>query len=141
MRSLKKVFLTVLAVLCLFPATCFAGRIDYPENLWEGIMGEAVSEGPKGMYAVTCVYRNRLEKNLPLGCVALKRKDLDRFVKNQGKKYEKMAKEIVRMVFIENAADVTGGATHYENIKAFGTPLWSRTMKRVAKLGNHTFFK
>lgn len=117
---------------------CLAG--GEPKNLWQGLIGEAVSEGRTGMYAVACVYHNRLIKNMPLGCVALKRKDLSKFVERQGKKYELMAKDIIRKVFIENAPDITRGATHYENIERFGIPYWAKDMVRVCKIGNHTFY-
>ena len=111
-----------------------------PENLYKGLIGEAVSEGYEGMYAVACVYRNRLEKGMSLGCVALKRRDLDEFVRKQGKKYEIMAKEIVYKVFTETD-DITKGATHYENIERFGIPGWAKNMVRTVKIGRHTFYK
>lgn len=113
----------------------------YPGNLWKGVIGEAVGEGYQGMYAVTCAYRNRLNKNLPLGCVALKRKDLDQFVEKQGKKYQEMAQQIVRKVFEENSPDITKGATHYENIEKFGIPRWAKKMEVTVRIGRHTFFR
>lgn len=117
-----------------------------PSNLWKGIIGEAVGEGYDGMYAVACVYRNRLAKGLPLGCVALKRKDLDTFVKKQGVKYELLAKRIVDGVFdlSDNNSkpnDPTRGATHYENLVDFPMPRWAGNMRITAVIGKHTFFK
>ena len=35
----------------------------------------------------------------------------------------------------------TKGATHFENIKAFGQPKWAKNMKQTATIGNHVFFK
>ena len=112
-----------------------------PANLWKGIIAEACGEGKIGLYAVACVYRNRLEKGIPLGCIALKRKDLDQFVQRQGLLYEKMAKEIVRSVFGNPWLDITGGATHYENIECFGTPWWIKNMIKTIKIKSHTFYK
>ena len=33
------------------------------------------------------------------------------------------------------------GATHYENVEAFGVPSWAKRMRVVAKVGDHTFFR
>jgi hypothetical protein len=93
------------------------------------------------MYAVACVYRNRLEKGMSLGCVALKRRDLDEFVRREGRKAEFIAKSIIEEVFKENGKDITKGATHYENIQKFGIPKWAKKMVTTVFIGSHTFFK
>lgn len=116
-------------------------RTNCPDNLWKGLIGEAISEGYEGMYSVACVYRNRIRAGLPLGCVAIKRKDLDRFVRKEGHNAEIMAKDIIRKVFIENASDVTGGAIMYENIIDFGKPYWYNDYKITITIGKHTFFR
>lgn len=143
MRNSFKVWVVLAIVFCQNVVTSAAGSeaIEYPKNLWKGIIGEAVSEGYDGMYAVTCVYRNRLGKGIPLGCAALKRKDLDRFVEKQGKKYQEMAQRIIIAVFKENGPDITKEATHYENVEKFGMPSWAKKMQITAKIGHHTFFK
>ena len=112
-----------------------------PSNLWQGIMGEAVGEKYQGMYDVACVYRNRLNKGMSLGCIALKRKDLAEFCERQGEKYCEMAKEIIHKVFVENSPDTTFGATHYEAIEIYGVPYWAKDMVITAKRGEHTFYK
>lgn len=143
------VFLKAAVILCLLVgAVLFAiylGRgeaqgAEIPDGLWKGVIAEAVSEGYDGMYAVTCVYKNRVDAGLPLGCCGLKRKDLDAFVTRQGKKYELMAKRIVATVF-GTGEDVTDGATHYENVERFGVPYWAKGMRVTAKIGYHTFYK
>lgn len=118
-----------------------SAQVRYPSNLWKGILGEAANQGEKGLYAVACVYRNRLEKGMPLGCVALKRKDLDAFVKKQGVAYELIAKRIIHEVFINQSLDVTNATTHYENVKAFGWPRWAKDMIITCKIGDHVFFR
>ena len=139
--KILKMFLPALFVIsAILNCSCFAEKIDYPKNLWKGIIGEAVGEEYEGMYAVACVYRNRLRKGLPLGCTALKRDDLDCFVEKQGEKYKEIVAIIVRKVFGENSPDVTNGATHYENIQAFGFPYWAKDMRTTVKIGSHTFF-
>jgi spore germination cell wall hydrolase CwlJ-like protein len=109
--------------------------------LWKGLIGEAVGEGYIGMYAVACVYKNRLARGMSLGCVALRRPDIDRFVERQGVKYERRAKAIIKEVFEKSANDITGGATHYEYIEKYGIPRWAKNMKITTKIGNHTFYK
>ena len=37
--------------------------------------------------------------------------------------------------------DITGGATHWENVKAFGLPDWARGMQQTAAIKDHVFFK
>lgn len=136
-----RMFLLMMLIF-MFSNAGFAGTsASYPENLWKGIIGEAAGEGYDGMYAVACAYRNRIRKGLSLGCVALKRRDLDEFVRKQGRKIEYAAKNIVEEVFIRNGKDVTFGSTHYENIERFGTPYWAKNMVKAVKIGSHTFFK
>ena len=131
----------ILLFLILSSNTFCLADIKAPPDLWKGVIGEAIGEGYNGMYAVTCVYRNRINAGLPLGCVALKRKDLDNFVAREGKKSEIQAKEIVEKVFEENGKDISNGATHYEFIERYGIPYWAKGMKKTAKIGNHTFYK
>lgn len=111
-----------------------------PDNLWKGLIGEAVGEGYDGMYAVCWVYRNRLEKGMSLGCVALKRKDLDKFIKKQGVYYEYLAKDIVERVFYSYAEDPTFGSTHYESV-LYPKPKWAYAMQIRVTIGKHIFYK
>lgn len=113
----------------------------YPTNLWKGLIAEDVSGGYKGMYAVACCVRNRLNNGMNTGLVGLNRKDLNQFVKREGVKYELMAKDIIRKVFVENAPDITRGATNYEAVKRYGLPKWAKGMVRTVTIGEHTYFK
>ncbi|QGH73015.1 MAG: cell wall hydrolase [Siphoviridae sp. ctCJE6] len=133
----------VVANVILFSCVLMAHAesVQPPHNLWKGLIAEAVSEGPEGMVAVCLVYRNRLQAGMRMGCSGLKRRDLDQFVARQGSRYERMAKDIVARVFSGRERDVTMGATHYENITAFGMPWWAKSMRITARIGSHTFFK
>ena len=120
----------------------------YPPNLWKGLLGEAVGDGHASMVAICHVYKNRINRGMRLGCVALKRRDIDKFIAEQtaygrriGRDYIKEAKDIVRGVFNGKIKDPTRGADHYENIKAFGTPYWAKTMIVTAKIKSHTFYR
>lgn len=142
----KAIVLAIIIISIAFMAdSCqkkvHSAEITPPADLYKGIIGEAVGEGYEGMYAVACVYRNRLAKGLPLGCVAMKRPDLNRFVNKQGRKYEILAKRIIHEVFINQMLDVSKGATHYENVSSFGRPFWAKDMKITARIGKHTFYR
>jgi len=135
---MKKLIITIILI---FICSSASAETLYPENLWQGLMGEAVSEGYKGMYAVGCVYRNRIRQGKGLGCVALKRRALAQWCAKQGIKYEGMAKDIIYKLFILDYPDITGGATHYEAIEKYGKPYWVKDMVKTIKIGEHTFYK
>ena len=122
---------------------CYAGSDEYliKNLLWRGIIAEAVSEGPRGMYAVACCVRNRLAAGMDPGLCALKRKDLDRFVKREGFAAERTARAIVDKVFSGSAPDITLGATHYEAVKQYGVPAWAKGMRRAVTIGAHAFYR
>ncbi len=133
----------VITVILAFYCVAKAHAETVPANLWKGLVGEAVSEGPEGMYAVACCVRNRLEAGMDTGLCALKRRDLDKFVRSEGKRVETMAKRIVERVFKEKGPDVTRGAHLYENIKKYGFPkTWDRRKVRyTCTVGEHQFYQ
>lgn len=130
--------LIILLLLCILVMVFVPAPVT--KGLWKGLVVEAVSEGYIGMKAVACVFKNRLDKDMPLGCKGLKRKDLNEFIIKQGGRYELISKRIINEVFVVGCRDITNGATHYENVKAFGTPYWAKDMKITAIIGNHTFY-
>lgn len=107
------------------------------QNLWKGLLAEAVSDGYEGMYAVACVVRNRLEIGMNDGLDGLKRKDLDEFVARQPKRLQLKAKLIVRKVFEYRCKDVTNGAIYFMS-RLSG---WALNLKYCCKIGSHTFLK
>ncbi len=65
-------------------------------------------------------------------------KDLPAFFKEQG----------FRVRFTARAAwtfsklrMLSGGATHFENVRLFGEPVWSRGMRRTASWGGLVFYR
>ena len=112
----------------------------YPKDLWKGLIAEAVDQGYKGMYAVACVYKNRLDKDMTLGSAGLARKDLEEFVVAQGPKYELWAKDIIWLVFEVGAVDKTYGATHFDSTD-FPKPEWAKHMEVTTQIGKHIFYK
>lgn len=133
-----------MLIFSLLPMSAFAKPIKLAKKrpeLWKVILAEAASEGYYGMYAVTCVVKNRKLKGMKHGLCAANQKNLDRWVYKQPKKYRVAAQKIVEQVMSNKGKDVTGGATHYENIEKFGRPYWVKGMIRTVKIGNHVFYK
>jgi len=147
---MKKIF-KLIPIMILWAAVIVApanAQAAYPPNLWKGLMGEALGDGRAGMTAVCHVYKNRINRGMPLGCCALKRKNLDGFIARQaaygkkiGRDYIKETKSIVKKVFNGKIKDPTGGADHYENEKAFGRPYWAKHMVVTARIKSHVFYK
>lgn len=131
----------VIAVTILFVAAPrVRAQVPCPANLWKGLIAEATSDGYDGMYAVACCVRNRLARGMNTGLCGLKRKDLDTFVKREGSKRERQAKEIIRRVFEDGSDDTTKGATHFESTR-YKTPSWARGAVVTCQVGEHVFYK
>lgn len=137
MKRLIKVFVCIGIILSDM-ANAFAYVV--PDNLWKGIIAEASGEGREAMYRVACVVRNRLALGMNTGLCGLKRKDLDAFVKREGKSKEFEARDIVREVFQERGEDKTNGATHFESVD-FREPKWAKKMVYLGQYKKHKFYK
>jgi spore germination cell wall hydrolase CwlJ-like protein len=100
------------------------------------IIGEAANQGNRGMLAVACAIRNRDKAGAsPLaGVYGLQARHVDH--------EPAWVWARARAAWIRSAtADITAGATHWENTAAFGVPYWARTMTATVTVGNHRFFK
>ena len=140
-----RTFTNDIIIITLTFASLMTIVIGYAWNrtppIWKGLIAEASSEGYEGMKAVALVCRNRMDKGMGIGLNGLKRKDLDKFIRKEGKEKERLAKKIVREVFKERCSDITNGAIYFENIEKFNEPDWLRQRTKTIKLGNHTFYK
>lgn len=95
------------------------------------IVGEAANQGEHGMVAVGNVIRNRGHLR---GMYGLKNPMVDRQPRSVWR--------TARRAWHKSAAlDVTRGATHFENTKAFGRPSWAAKMRVTVVIKDHTFFK
>jgi N-acetylmuramoyl-L-alanine amidase len=109
------------------------------------VYGEARGEPYVGREAVAHVVANRARLNKTTVCwetfkpgqfVAVhKIKKVPR-----GKVWED-AVATARRVVEGRAADFTGGATHFDNLRAFGLPYWAGSKDVLGKWGRHTFFR
>lgn len=140
-----KILLIVIIGISLL-TSCFrltGDNIEYPPDLWKGILREAADQGEVGMVAVTCCYRNRLEKGMDLGCVGMLDPNLDTWIAdNTTEKHRLLAKKIIKKIFTnENFRDITLGAIYYENVSKYGVPYWAVDMQITIKIGDHVFYK
>ena len=128
----------LLSGLLLFAVAAFA---DYDPNQEEAyvavILTEAAGETEEGQTAVCEVLRNRHWS--VRGFAGLERPDLQRFLARQNVQAVPRAKRA--LLRARRGSNLAGSATHYENVESFGMPWWAKKMKRVAKVGQHTFFK
>ena len=100
------------------------------------LMAEAASEGELGMTWVACVMRERGG-------------DLDAFSGHRRRDLEGFARRQPRHTVLAAHAAVQsarrgfdcGGASHFENVGAFGVPAWARGLTPVATVGRHTFWR
>lgn len=130
-----------------------AKQIDtVARTLW----GEARGEGMQGMQAVANVIMNRVKKGGWLGTtpeeVCLKPYQFSCWLKsdpnrdkllavNESDSNFAVAKQLATQAVNGKLPDITGGATHYLALKSLSTvPSWANSMKKVATIGNHTFY-
>lgn len=131
------VLFLLAAILCV-SATAFAATREPDWALIEKtLVAEAASEGYDGMLAVAEVMRAR-DWSLKPFC-ASRRKDLAAFVARQPKSCRDAAHRALEAA--RAGSRTVNGATHYENVEAFGTPDWARGKEPVAKVGRHTFWR
>lgn len=121
--------LILAALILATPAQAFAQVDD--EQAVRAIIGEASNQGLEGMQAVAEGIRNR---GTLKGVYGAKAKHVDKepaWVWKQARKAWEASK----------ASNLVGGATNWENTKAFGEPYWAKSMVKTAQIGDHVYFK
>jgi hypothetical protein len=94
------------------------------------IIGEAADQGYEGMLAVACAIRNR---GTLKGVYGLGAKHID--------KEPEWVWDLARKAWKNSAeCDVTKGADHWENIKAFGKPYWADKCEKTYTHKDHVFY-
>jgi len=110
---------------------------EIPPNLWQGIVAEDTSGDYQTYLVIASVVRNRIDNGMNHGLVALKRKNLDKFVKDncayilktKGLNLEDLATKAIREVL--SGKDYAFGATHYEHTGVYPMPSWAKNMQVV----------
>lgn len=107
-------------------------KMDLYVNL---VLTEAAGEGLRGQTAVAEVLRNRNWNTR--GFSGLRRKNLGSFLKAEARQRSN-ARRAIRAAL--KGSNLSGGATHYENVVKFGRPRWASKMTITTRVGRHTFF-
>jgi hypothetical protein len=95
------------------------------------IVGEAANQGYRGMLAVAGAIRNRGTLRGVYG--------LHNPSANQQPAW---VWSWARRAWSESRTnDITLGATHWENVKAFGHPYWARSLRKTVRIGDHQFYR
>lgn len=114
---------------------------------------EARNQPVLGQQAVALVTWNRAGQDLSKVCSAVTAPNQFSWVKQyaskKGKRYTiakpkneeawKVAALVAKQVLNGGLPDFTGGATHYHAI--YVSPVWRKSMNRIAQLGDHVFYK
>lgn len=99
----------------------------------KSIIGEAENQHYSGMLAIACAIRNRHTLEGVYGLKA------PRVVNH---KYSANTFRKAKLAWSNSKDyDVTNGATHWENVNAFGKPYWIKSMKMTVIIGDHRFYK
>lgn len=123
--------LLVLAVASLNPMPTNAKPID-DQQAAQAIVGEAANQGYLGMLAVACAIRNRGSLHGVRGLAGFKR--MTRVSSQTLRTANQAWRDSIKV-------DVTFGATHWENVLAYGKPTWATNMVVTVIIKDHWFFK
>ncbi len=102
-----------------------------PQLAVKAIIGEAAGEGDTGMLAVAAAIRNR---GTLRGVYGVK----NPIAQNPSATLLKRAE---RAWALSRTIDITRGATHWENVRAFGEPYWAKSLTVTTNISNHRFYK
>lgn len=133
--SLRRTRTGTAALVLLFSAFVASAqtqdsRLKTPDCI-RAIVGEAANQGRDGMLAVAGAIRNR---GTLKGVYGFKNPIADR----QSPRTWTQA----RLAWAMSATnDISRGATHWENIGAFGEPRWAKSLTVTTNIGAHTFYK
>lgn len=127
--SLRPLAIIALLAILHLPSSILAAVPQ--EQAIRAIVGEAANQGRAGMLAVAGAIRNR---GTLKGVYGLKSKVLSQ--------QPEWVWERARLAWAMSATnDISRGATHWENIKAFGEPRWAKSLTVTTNIGSHTFYK
>lgn len=146
----------ILVTILIFPSISMAQPVFNDENVILSIIGEGENQGYDGMIALAWAIHNRGTLKGVYGLHAprvIHQKYTHRIYLDAKKAWEAVKKMaewqqagcvIVRRHKMKNVPchyDPTEGATHWENINAFGKPYWVNSMNETYRLKDHVFYK
>ena len=128
--------LIAIMVTWTFVYYCNADEIPFTkENIIRAAVGEASGEGYQGLLAVATAIYNRGTLKGVYGVNAKHIESEPEWVWTMASRAQKQAKK----AYFEGVPMHSG--THWENIKAFGTPYWVEDMIKVYEYKDHIFYK
>ena len=107
-------------------------------NVWHEARGESI----KGMHAVALVTMNRVRQRNKTVCeIVYEPRQFSWTVNVTSDMLDNIdnVRRAVANVMTNNISDFTNGATHYH--ANYVSPLWASSMRRVAIVGKHHFYK
>lgn len=122
-----------IILLSTFHGCAYAASIDSDKAI-AAIIGEAENQGFTGMLAVAHAIRNRGTLKGVYGSHAPR-------VKHH--LYSARIYQLANLAWQQSGADydITHGADHWENIKAFGCPSWVKGCIETFRYKDHVFYK
>lgn len=153
----RGIFIAVLLFGFLFCRVADA-QVSYPAFLWKGLVAEDTSGDRQIYFHLAHCVKNKLRRERRTGLVALKRRQLDKFLtkemnfaksKSGGRKdLRARAEAAIEKAFIKREPDPTNGADHYEHTGKYPKPWWAKngrmTITKVLYPGTKqeiTFYK
>jgi hypothetical protein len=139
---LAGVFLILAVMLVILLSGCgniqeAQAQTPCPANLYMGLIAEDTKGDYQTYLAIASVVRNRIDKGLNHGLVALKRKGISDFVSKEVSYAKRVTK--IDLIDLSQSAikevwqgkDYSNGATHYEHTGKYPVPYWAKKMQVV----------
>ncbi len=122
-------------VSILFLTACISHAKDKPplnaEKAVRAIIGESANQGYRGLLATAGALRNR---GTLQGVYGLNAPHVD--------KEPARIWIMARRAWAESATnDISMGSTHWENVTAFGRPVWAAAMHKTVLVKDHQFYR
>lgn len=132
----KALFTVFIVCVCLIGGCrlCGASESISTYRAVNAIIGEAENQGYQGMLAVAHAIRNRGTLKGVYG---------ERAPRVVQRKFSEKTYQLALKAWCESqlTEDFTHGATHWENIKAFGCPSWVKECVETFRYKDHVFYK
>lgn len=128
----------LVGAVAFFSGCCAASQIPRDQAI-KAIIGEAENQGFHGMLAVACGIRNRntLQGVYGLKAARVRNHQYNSTTLNQAN----LAWSLASNSDIKDNCDFLGGATHWDNINAFGKPNWANSMIETYRYRDHVFYR
>jgi hypothetical protein len=112
------------------------------EQVIRAILGEAEGESYLGKVALSFAILNRGTMKGVYGykTISLRSGAYYRGDRRLNEKVVEDARKALKWAILHPEADITNGARHWENIKAFGEPYWAKGKQPSLVIGNHAFY-